>query len=118
LFDKEDLIKPCIPLHGAYEVGAATQQTVRSPRTTYPHSQEWHRNREAAVYLRRRHPNKPSRWVKAKYFERRRDRDWTFLGETCDDEGWPNKVWLYYAKSTPIKRQVKVKGEANPHDPA
>src|SRR5258708_15843934 len=24
----------------------------------------------------------------------------------------------YYAKSTPIKRQVKVKGEANPYDPA
>jgi RNA-directed DNA polymerase len=69
-------------------------------------------------WARRRHPNKPSRWVKAKYFERRRDRDWTFFGETCDDEGRPNKVWLYYAKSTPIKRQVKVKGEANPYDPA
>jgi RNA-directed DNA polymerase len=68
-------------------------------------------------WARRRHPNKPSRWVKAKYFERRRDRDWTFFGETCDDEGRPNKVWLYYAKSTPIKRHVKVKGEANPYDP-
>jgi len=69
-------------------------------------------------WARRRHPNKPSRWVKAKYFERRRDRDWTFFDETCDDEGRPNKVWLYNAKSTPIKRHVKVKGEANPYDPA
>ena len=68
-------------------------------------------------WARRRHPNKPSRWVKAKYFERRRGRDWTFFDETCDDEGRPNKVWLYYAKSTPIKRHVKVKGEANPYDP-
>jgi RNA-directed DNA polymerase len=68
-------------------------------------------------WARRRHPNKPSRWVKAKYFERRRDRDWTFFDETCDDEGRPNKVWLYNAKSTPIKRHVKVKGEANPYDP-
>ena len=42
-------IRPCVPSHVAYEVGAARQQTVRSPRTT--HSQEWHRNREATVYL-------------------------------------------------------------------
>ena len=69
-------------------------------------------------WARRRHPNKPSRWVKAKYFERRRDRDWTFFGETCDDEGRPGKVWLFHAKNTPIKRHVKVKGEANPYDPA
>ncbi len=68
-------------------------------------------------WARRRHPNKPSRWVKAKYFERRRGRDWTFFDETCDDEGRPNKVWLYNAKSTPIKRHVKVKGEANPYNP-
>jgi regulator of replication initiation timing len=48
---KEEWIKPCIPLLVAYEVGAARQQTVRSPRTMYPHSQEWHQNREATVYL-------------------------------------------------------------------
>jgi RNA-directed DNA polymerase len=69
-------------------------------------------------WARRRHPNKPSRWVKAKYFERRRDCDWTFFDETCDDEGRPRKVWLFHAESTPIKRQVKVQGEANPYDPA
>ena len=44
-------IRPCVPSHVAYEVGAARQQTVRSPRTIYPHSQEGHRNREATVYL-------------------------------------------------------------------
>jgi hypothetical protein len=27
-------------------------------------------------------------------------------------------VWLYRAKSTPIKRHIKVQGEANPYDPA
>ena len=69
-------------------------------------------------WARRRHPNKPSRWVKSKYFERRRDCDWTFFGETCDDEGRPRKVWLFHAESTPIKRHVKVQGEANPYDPA
>src|ERR1700719_1915833 len=44
-------IRPCVPSHVAYEVGAARQQTVRSPRTMYPHSQEWHRSRKATVYL-------------------------------------------------------------------
>ncbi len=68
-------------------------------------------------WARRRHPNKSPRWFKAKYFDRRGNRDWSFFGETCDDEGRPNKVWLYHAKSTPIKRHVKVKGEANPYDP-
>ena len=69
-------------------------------------------------WARRRHPKKGLRWLKQKYFERRQGRDWSFLGETCDDERQPSKVWLYRAVSTPIKRQVKVKGEANPYDPA
>src|SRR5467141_3392653 len=68
-------------------------------------------------WARRRHPNKSPRWFKPKYFDRRGNRDWSFFGETCDDEGRPTKVWLYYAMSTPIKRHVKVKGEANPYDP-
>ena len=68
-------------------------------------------------WARRRHPNKSPRWFKPKYFDRRGNRDWSFFGETCDDGGQPTKIWLYYAKSTPIKRHVKVKGEANPYDP-
>src|SRR5439155_25677117 len=86
----------------------STRPFGRVDHTIFSHLRHW---------ARRRHPNKPSRWVKAKYFERRRGRDWTFFDETCDDEGRPNKVCLYYAKSTPIKRHVKGKGEANPYDP-
>ena len=48
---KEEWIKPRISLRVAYEVGAARQQTVRSPRTMYPRLQNWHQNREATVYL-------------------------------------------------------------------
>jgi RNA-directed DNA polymerase len=69
-------------------------------------------------WARRRHPKKSSDWLKEKYFERYRGRDWSFFGETCDDEGQPSKLWLCRASSTPIKRHVKVKGEANPYDPA
>jgi RNA-directed DNA polymerase len=69
-------------------------------------------------WARRRHQNKTPHWLKLKYFGLRGDRDWTFFGETCDDQGQPNRIWLYHAKSTPIQRHVKVKGEANPYDPA
>jgi RNA-directed DNA polymerase len=69
-------------------------------------------------WARGRHPEKSSHWLKKKYFEKRGSRDWCFFGKTCDDNGQLNKVWLYHAKSTPIKRHVKVKGEANPYDPA
>jgi RNA-directed DNA polymerase len=69
-------------------------------------------------WARGRHQKKNSHWLREKYFEKRGTRDWCFVGETCDDQGQLNKVWLYHAKSTPIKRHVKVKAEANPYDPA
>jgi RNA-directed DNA polymerase len=69
-------------------------------------------------WARRRHQNKNPSWLKSKYFERYRGRDWNFFGETCDDEGTPNKVWLLSASRTPIKRHIKVKSDANPYDPA
>jgi len=47
-----------------------------------------------------------------------RGRNWCFFGETCDDRGQPIQVWLRHARSTPIQRHVKVKGDANPYDPA
>ncbi len=69
-------------------------------------------------WARRRHPNKTTRWCKQKYFALRRGRDWSFFGETCDDEGQPIQAWLHHARSIPIQRHVKVKGDANPYDPA
>src|SRR6266568_3858579 len=69
-------------------------------------------------WARRRHPNKDPRWLKQKYFERHRGRDWFFFGETWDKEGQPTKVRLLLASRIPIKRHVKVRSEANPYDPA
>src|SRR5882724_1042297 len=69
-------------------------------------------------WARRRHQNKTSRWLKQKYFEWHGDNNWRFFGESCDDEGTPHKVRLLLASSAPIQRHVKVKGEANPYDPA
>jgi RNA-directed DNA polymerase len=69
-------------------------------------------------WARRRHPKKGPHWRKQKYFGLHQNRDWSFFGESCNDEGQPSKLWLYRAVNTPIKRHVKVKGEANPYDPA
>ena len=69
-------------------------------------------------WARRRHRNKNPRWIKEKYFERHRDRDWSFVGETYDHQGQPYKVRLLLAAHTPIQRHVKLKSDANPYDPA
>jgi RNA-directed DNA polymerase len=69
-------------------------------------------------WARRRHPNKGPSWLKRKYFERPKDRDWIFFGETCDKEGQPHKLRLLFASRIPIHRHIKVKSEANPYDPA
>jgi RNA-directed DNA polymerase len=69
-------------------------------------------------WARRRHQKKSPGWLKHKYFEQQGHYNWIFFGESCDDEGIPHKVRLLLASRTPIQRHVKVKGEANPYDPA
>ena len=69
-------------------------------------------------WARRRHPNKSSLWLKGKYFEQHGGNNWSFFGESCDNEGKPHKVRLLLASSTPIQRHVKVKSTANPYDMA
>jgi RNA-directed DNA polymerase len=69
-------------------------------------------------WARRRHPEKSRGWLKQKYFGQQGLNNWRFSGESCDSKGSPQTVWLWLANRTPIKRHVKVKGEANPYDPA
>jgi RNA-directed DNA polymerase len=108
--DLIDTLNPMIRGWANYHRHVVSKRTfARVDHTIFSNLWQW---------ARRRHPNKNSRWLKPKYFALRGTRDWSFFGETCDDDGQPNKVWLYYAKSTPIKRHVKVQGEANPYDPA
>lgn len=65
----------------------------------------------------RRHPHKGKRWVKNKYFRHFRNRTWVFTGEGTSINGEEKLLHLLYAKETPIRRHVKVRGEANPYDP-
>jgi len=63
-------------------------------------------------------PRKTARWRQQKYFAQHSGPDWSFFGEMWDDDGQPSKIWLLRASRTPIKRHIKLKGDANPYDPA
>jgi RNA-directed DNA polymerase len=69
-------------------------------------------------WARRRHPNKPKKWVREKYFQSLNDRNWVFTGYITDTEGSVQQRWLFSAAYMPIKRHTKIKAEANPYDPA
>ena len=45
-------------------------------------------------------------------------RRWVFHGTVASREEIIQPVWLLAASSVPIQRHTKVKGEANPYDPA
>lgn len=81
----------------------------------------------------RRHPNKGARWIKKKYWtsesfhkeimangkiqEKSFNRNWVFAAEVKENDGKVRKVRLAKAADAPIRRHVKIKGEANPYDP-
>jgi RNA-directed DNA polymerase len=69
-------------------------------------------------WARRRHRHQTAAWVRAKYFARAPDGSWRYRGTVPDKEGSPHPVLLVQARSTAIRRHVKVRGDANPYDPA
>ena len=69
-------------------------------------------------WAKRRHPKKSRQWIKDRYFETIDQRHWVFHGTVAGREEVIQPVWLLAASSVPIQRHTKVKGEANPYDPA
>lgn len=61
-------------------------------------------------WAKRRHPNKPLKWVKSKYFQNIGSRHWVF-GEKN------SKLELLLMSTIPIRRHIKIKADANPYDP-
>ena len=55
---------------------------------------------------------------KSTYFETIDQRHWVFHCTAAGREEVIQPVWLLAASSVPIQRHTKVKGEANPYDPA
>ena len=68
-------------------------------------------------WARRRHPQKSAKWTRCKYFGTYGRRTWTFQGEITV-RGERRTVRLFYATDVRVKRHVKVRGKANPYDPA
>src|SRR6266487_3033210 len=68
-------------------------------------------------WARKRHNNKPRRWIKEKYFHDHEQRHWVFSGTVIGRDGVLETVRLFRAAQTPIKRHVKIQGAANPFDP-
>jgi len=66
------------------------------------------------------HPSPPkgAGWIKQKYFDRVKTRDWWFFGDTVDAQGSPLRVRLFHAASVRIVRHVKVRSGLNPYDPS
>lgn len=68
-------------------------------------------------WAKRRHPNKSKQWVKERYFTSINGKNWVFYGVIATKEGFVENYLLHPAHVA-IKRHVKIKGEANPYDPA
>ena len=68
-------------------------------------------------WAKRRHPNKASQWIKAKYFKTEGNRIWVFAASIKTLEGDARTIRLALACDTKIRRHVKIRGEANPYDP-
>ena len=64
-------------------------------------------------WSKRRHPRKPRRWIKEKYFKSVNNRNWVFSGETTDGR----ELQLVKAADVAIRRHIKIRGDANPYDP-
>lgn len=65
----------------------------------------------------RRHPKKDTRWIKDRYFTSKGLRNWVFAVTENNEDGTGKELILLQESATPIQRHVKIKADANPHDP-
>jgi len=68
-------------------------------------------------WVKRRHPKKPMKWIKEKYFTSIEGQNWVFHGEIIGQDGTFQPIRLLKAKSIAIERHVKIQSDANPYDP-
>jgi RNA-directed DNA polymerase len=67
-------------------------------------------------WARREHPNKSAGWIRQRYFSA--DDKGVFSIRTQDRKGQPQVLRVYRLAETIIERHIKVRGAANPYDPA
>ena len=89
-----------------YRNGASKQTFGKLDFYVYKRIQRW---------LKRRHPNKSTRWKWRKYFSAAPGGAFSVRLRTKD--GGSRVLSLYRTLSTKIERHIKVRGDANPYDP-
>ncbi|ELT6114868.1 group II intron reverse transcriptase/maturase [Salmonella enterica] len=82
------------------------QHVVAAETFRYVNFQLW---KKIWRWCLRRHPSKGKRWIRRKYF----DESWRLHSKDADGHRWV----LYKASTTPIRRHIKIKSEANPYAP-
>ena len=102
-------LNPILRGFANYYRGQVSKETF-----SYIHSRLW---QYLWRWATRRHPNKSKKWIKARYFKRIQNVEWTFACEISDRRGLGTLLALYDIATTPIVRHVKVKGDASPDDP-
>jgi len=60
-------------------------------------------------WAKRRHPNKGLKWIKRKYFQFIKTRNWVFKEKK-------DELCIFLLSSIPIRRYIKIKSDANPYD--
>lgn len=68
-------------------------------------------------WARRRHKQKPARWIHNQYFDEKVSRQTIFHTRVVNEDGAKVVIRLFAMASIPIRRHVKVKNLANPYDP-
>ena len=69
-------------------------------------------------WAKRRHLNKPTQWIKEKYFHTLGHSNWVFSSQSRDKAGKIRKIHLFNISAVLIQRHIKIKGDANPYDAA
>jgi len=71
-------------------------------------------------WAKRRHPQKSPDWIRKRYFPSIDSLSWVFAVDTGERLETDQIIWRRLVRTTriPIQRFIKIRGEANPFDPA
>ena len=70
-----------------------------------------------AKWIKRRHPNKSSKWLQSKYFRKIGLKNWVFTTKILNKTGKVTNLDLFAINEVKIKRHVKIRSQANMFDP-
>lgn len=74
-------------------------------------------NKAIQQWIKRRHPDKSTKWIQKKYFRSQELRNWIFSTTIVNEKGEKAFLDLLTMVHIPIRRHVKIRAEATPYDP-